>query len=239
MLHFVLCDDNTRHNQTLSYHLTQLASSLPMACELSLVTTNPQDVLDYAASAPEPTVYLLDRVLEHEDMSGLDLCRSIHELDPKGYIIYVSAYAEYAMNCVQSHAFDFVLKPYTPQRLLNALRDVTQEISRRKPEVMLSVTAGSITRMLDQQNIVYLHIQREYVTACLTDGQFTWRESMTQLMARLHPEWFIRIHKSYAVNRLHLISVDSRTCEVTLRGGRILPISRRMLRQFSLASSVR
>lgn len=235
MLHFVLCDDNSRHNQTLTYHLEQLAFSLPMPYELSLVTTDPAQVLEYAETAAEPTVYLLDLVLEQKDMTGLDLCRGIHQKDPKGYIIYVSAYAEYAMDCVQSHAFDFVLKPYTPERLANSLRDVMQEIARRKPEVTLSITAGSITRVLDQQNILYLQIQREYVTAHLTDTQVTWRESMAQLLPRLQADWFIRIHKSYAVNRMHLASVDARTNEVTLKNGVILPVSRRMLKQLTAA----
>lgn len=231
MLHLVLCDDNPRHNQTLSYHLEQLAPSLPMAYELSLVTTDPQAVLDYAAKAAEPTLYLLDLVLEQEELSGLDLCRGIHDRDPKGYIIYVSAYAEFAMDCVQSHAFDFVLKPYTPQRLANSLRDVMQEITQRKPEVTLSITAGSITRLLDQQSIVYLHIQREYITAHLTDNQVTWRESMTQLLPRLEPGWFVRIHKSYAINRQYLSSLDTKTAEITLKNGVILPVSRRMMKQ--------
>lgn len=235
MLHFVLCDDNPRHNQTLTYHLEQLAFSLPMPYELSLVTTDPGQVLEYAETAAGPTVYLLDLVLEQKDMTGLDLCRGIHQKDPDGYIIYVSAYAEYAMDCVQSHAFDFVLKPYTPERLANSLRDVMQEIARRKPEVTLSITAGSITRVLDQQNIMYLQIQREYVTAHLTDTQVTWRESMAQLLPRLQAEWFIRIHKSYAINRMHLASVDAKTSEVTLKNGVILPVSRRMLKQLTAA----
>lgn len=237
MLHFVLCDDNPRHNQTLSYHLEQLASSLPMPYELALVTTEPQEVLTYAESAAEPTVYLLDLVLEKEQMNGLDLCRGIHERDPKGYIIYVSAYAEYAMDCVQSHAFDFVLKPYTPERLASSLRDVMQEITQRKPEVTLTISAGSLTRVLDQQSILYLQIQREYVTAYLTDTQVTWRESMAQLLPRLQPEWFVRIHKSYAINRMHLVSIDAKTAEVTLKNGAVLPVSRRMLKE--LQSAVR
>lgn len=229
MLHFVLCDDNPRHNQTLAYHLNTLSPKLPIPCELSLITTNPLEVISFASHAPDSTVYLLDLVLEGEIMTGLDVCRSIREHDPNSYIIYVSAYAEYAMDCLQSHAFDFVLKPYTPERLQGALLDVIQDITSRKPDVPLTATAGSLTRVLDQRSILYLHIQREYVTAHLTNGQFTWRESMTHLMDRLHSDWFIRIHKSYTVNRLHLASVDSHTLEATLHSGEILPVSRRMI----------
>ena len=230
MLHFVLCDDNPRHNQTLSHHLSELAPMLSMESELTLVTTNPQNVIDYALHAEQPSVYLLDLVLEGENITGLDVCSAIRKRDPNAHIIYVSAYAEYAMDCVQSHAFDFILKPYTPERLENALRDVIQDLNRRIPDVPLTVTAGSLTRMMDQRDILYVQVQREYVTAHLTDGQFTWRESMLQLMRRLNSEWFIRIHKSCAVNRLHIASIDQKALEVTLKNGVILPVSRRMAR---------
>ena len=166
-MQFVLCDDNPSHNRTLTYHLNEM-EEMPLPFELALVTTRPQDVLDFAGMSREKgmqTVYLLDLVLEQETMSGLDVCQEIHRRDPKGYIIYVSAYAEYAMDCIKSHAFDFVLKPYTPERLENAVRDVMREIARQEPEVTLQVTTGSITRILDQKSIVYLHIEREYVTA--------------------------------------------------------------------------
>lgn len=232
-LQFVLCDDNPSHNHTLAIHLRRM-QNMPLPFELALVTTSPQEVLDFAGLSREKdmqSVYLLDLVLEQESMSGLDVCQEIHRRDPRGYIIYVSAYAEYAMDCIQSHAFDFVLKPYTPERLENAVRDVMREIARHEPEVTLQVTTGSITRILDQKSIVYLHIEREYVTAYLTDTQVTWRESMRQLLPRLKPGWFVQIHKSYAINRLHLQSYDTRALEATMKNGVLLPVSRRMMKR--------
>ena len=232
-LQFVLCDDNPSHNRTLTYHLNEM-EEMPLPFELELVTTRPQDVLDFAGMSREKgmqTVYLLDLVLEQETMSRLDVCQEIHRRDPKGYIIYVSAYAEYAMDCIKSHAFDFVLKPYTPERLENAARDVMREIARQEPEVMQQVTTGSITRILDHKSIVYLHIEREYVTAYLTDTQVTWRESLKQLLPRLKPGWFVQIHKSYAINRLLLQSYNTCTLEATMSNGVMLPISRRMMKR--------
>ena len=95
-MQFVPCDDNPSHNHTLTYHLNEM-EEMPLPFELALVTTRPQDVLDFAGMSREKgmqTVYLLDLVLEQETMSGLDVCQEIHRRDPKGYIIYVSAYHE-------------------------------------------------------------------------------------------------------------------------------------------------
>lgn len=232
MISLVICDDNPRHNQTMTYHIRQIIGRLPAACEVALVTTDAAQVLEYAKAAKGQTVYLLDIVMDSET-SGIDICKQIHQYDEDGYIIYVSAYAEYAMECCQSHSFDFVLKPYTEQRLENALRDVIREMTRRKPAVPLSITAGSITQVLDQRQIIYFKSQREYVTAYLTEGQVTWRESMTRLMTRVDSDYFLRIHKSYAINRLYLQMVDTKTGEATLGEDIILPVSRRLVRKLA------
>lgn len=232
MISLVICDDNPQHNQTMTYHIRQMIHLLPAACEVALVTTDKTEVLDYAKKAEGQTIYLLDIVMDSET-AGIDVCREIHQYDQKGYIIYVSAYAEYALECCQSHSFDFVLKPYTEQRLENALRDVIQEIMKHKPVAPLSITAGSITQVLDQREIIYFKSQREYVTAFSTNGQVTWRESMTRLMTRVDDECFLRIHKSYMINKLYLRMVDTRTCEATLRDDIILPVSRRRIRKLA------
>lgn len=229
MISFVLCDDNSRHNLTLLTHLEHLIPKLPVQAEVALATTEPKDVVDYAQGEHQQTIYLLDLVLEQEQ-SGLDVCQAIHAVDQEALIIYVSAYAEYALDCLQSHAFDFVLKPYTPERLENAILDAVRFLAFRREAVVLQVTAGSVIRTLDQKAIRYIRSQREYVTAYLTDGELTWRESLTRLTERLKPEWFMHVHKSYVLNRLYFESVNTATREITLLDGTILPISRRKLR---------
>ncbi len=230
MLHLILCDDNAQHNQTMTHHLQQIMPELPMPCQIDLTTTDPRQVLAYAADHEGDTVYMLDLEME-SDLSGLDVCAAIRQYQPSAYIIYVSAYAEYAMECCRSHAFDFILKPYTTQRLRNALLDVILHIERSRTVYPLTVTAGTVTQVLDQREIRYLEMEREYVTAHLNTGLFTWRESMTHLLPRLNPQWFVRIHKSCAVNRLYVLSVDQKGHEITLKGNTVLSVSRRLMGQ--------
>ncbi len=230
MLRLILCDDNPRHNQIMTHHLQEILPRLPMPAEIALATTDPREVLAYAEQNDGDAVYLLDLELDHE-LSGLDVCRNLHRLRPTADVIYVSAYAEYAMECFQSHAFDFILKPYTPQRLENALRDAILHIQRNRIVYPLHVTAGSVTRVLDQKEILWLKMDREYVTAIMTSGEFTWRESLTRLMPRLNPDWFIRIHKSCAINRLYIQNLDTKSREVTMKDGSVLTVSRRLIHE--------
>lgn len=228
MLQLILCDDNQRHNQTMTHHLEQIINQLPMPTRIALTTTDPNEVIAFAKQREGDAVYLLDLEL-NGPLSGLDVCAAIHRHDPTPYVIFVSAYAEYAMECCRSHAFDFILKPYTTQRLENALRDVILHLERSRSVYPLSVTAGSLTRILDQKEIRWLEMEREYVTAHMNSGDYTWRESLTKLLPRLNPEWFVRIHKSCAVNRLYIEHVNAKNHEVTMKDGSVLTVSRRLL----------
>lgn len=231
MIHFVLCDDAEKHNQILSRHIMSIIDQLSEPCSIALETTDPKKVMEYAEKQHEKTVYFIDIVFEHEKLSGMDLCRFIHQHDPEGYVIYVTAYGEYALECIQTHAFDLILKPYSIQRLKKSLEDVLHDITEKKSMYPLKVTAGSLTQVLDQKKICYIQVERECVTAHFSKGHVTWRESLNQLMERLNPRWFVRIHKSYAINKLYFQSIDRKTQEITLKTGAILPVSRRRIRK--------
>ena len=225
MIHFVVCDDISLHNQTMQSHLEKILPQLPVKADIALVTTNPYDVIHYAQNTQDQNIYLLDLVLE-QDINGLHVCQTIQNANPSSYILYVSAYAEYAMECCQSHAFDFILKPYTFHRLQTAIHDVIKHLIRAKPVVPLPITTGSIMSVLDQREIYYIRSQREYVIAYTTSGSITWRESMTNLIKRLNADWFVRVHKSFIMNRLYYQSIDTYMREITLQNGDVIPLSR-------------
>ena len=56
---------------------------------------------------------------------------------PQSYVLYVTAYPQYAMECCRTHPFDFILKPYSDGRLYQAIADLAQVIGARKPSATL------------------------------------------------------------------------------------------------------
>ena len=228
MLRFVLCDDEPRQCQMLEERLRQVLFRLSKPYEIALVTTKAAEVLRYARENPAQNIYLLDLVLQ-QGLDGLELCREIRRCSPQSYVLYVTAYPQYAMECCRTHPFDFILKPYSDGRLYQAIADLAQVIGARKPSAPLEVTVGSLVRLLDQREILYFKTDREYITAYLRDDRITWRESMVSLLGRVNADWFVRIHKSYAVNRFAMDSVDLSRRMVCLYNGERLPASRRFL----------
>jgi two-component system LytT family response regulator len=93
----------------------------------------------------------------------------------------------------------------------------------------LCLHVGGIARMIDATNIIYLQSEVNYTRIFLRDGK-SYLESKTlkYFNSILGDPAFIRIHKSYLVNRTQVLSISPDY--VLLRNGMELPISRRKRR---------
>lgn len=60
--------------------------------------------------------------IELRNTSGLDLCRTLLEINPRTNIVYLTAYSEYALDAWSTGASGFMLKPITPQGVREQLK---------------------------------------------------------------------------------------------------------------------
>ena len=80
--------------------------------------TNPNEVLQFAQSN-RIALALLD--IEMGRVSGLDLCRSLLELNPMTNVVFLTSYREYSFDAWETGACGFLLKPLTPDTVRNQL----------------------------------------------------------------------------------------------------------------------
>ncbi len=226
-MNFVLADDQTAHLDVLASRLKSICSSLGIPAVIGLSTGSTQDVLDYADKAPEETVWLLD-IEMNDSINGIDLCRRIRELNRNAYIIYVSAYQRYALECCQSHAFDFLLKPWTNEQLAESLKALQRDMLQRKEGTELNIQLGTRMIRLIQEDVFYFSKDRMSVTAHCSDGQtYTWRESFESLSSRLSDGLFFLCHRSYLVNLRAIREARLSDSILILENEQTIPVSRR------------
>lgn len=60
--------------------------------------------------------------IEMGQSSGLDLCRTLHDINPTTNVIFLTAYADYALDAWKTEASGFILKPLTPEALKEQLK---------------------------------------------------------------------------------------------------------------------
>ena len=175
-------------------------------------------------------------------MPKLDGFEVLDLLDRKPYVVFVTAYDEYAIRAFQVHAIDYLLKPFTPARFAEVVAHAEEMVRRgapantadaaasvRKPLQRIAFKDGATIEVVPVQRIDYIEAQDDYVHVYARGQKHVKQQTLGELEALLDPTRFIRVHRSYIVNveslaRVEPYAKDSRVA--LLKDGTRIPVSR-------------
>ena len=193
-----------------------------------------------AANDLAPDLLLLDI-----QMPKLDGFEVLELIGPGPAVVFVTAFDQYALQAFEVHAVDYLLKPFTAERLSRSLelaRDrigrgeapppqaIASEARRRtRPLERILVRDGPRVHVIPAARIDCIEAQDDYVGIRSGGKTYLKQETMASLEDLLDPGRFIRIHRSYILNierlaRLELLAKDNRVAILT--DGSQLPVSR-------------
>jgi two-component system LytT family response regulator len=188
----------------------------------------------------EPDLIFLD--IQMPKLDGFEVLELIGDAAP---VIFVTAYDEYALKAFDVHAVDYLLKPFGPERLAEALERVRGVNAARKPLPIADLAAqarpraGFIERVLVKHEsrvhvipvgkLDYVEAQDDYVALKSQGKSYLKQQTLNEIEKLLDPARFVRIHRSYILNverlaNLELYAKDSRVAILT--DGSRLPVSR-------------
>jgi two-component system, LytTR family, response regulator len=219
---------------------------------LQLLRAEPEiEVVGEGATAAEtidlvrianPDLLFLD--IQMPGMDGFDIIQALssgRNVDlPR--IVFTTAYDHYALKAFEIHAADYLLKPFTRERLHNAIEHAKAQIERAKhvnepktakahdyTERVVFKSRGRIL-FLPITEIHWISAEENYVRICTAKESHLLRDTMTHFESRLDPRLFLRIHRSTIVNLQHVKEIRSDSVEgesfVVLSHGQKLPVSR-------------
>ena len=163
-------------------------------------------------------------------------------------VIFVTAFDEYAIKAFEVHAVDYLLKPFSAERLAAALARARERLAARAPlatptPAALAAAARPPGRSVDRifvrdgANVVvipvdkldYAEAQDDYVALASTGRKHLKQQTLAELETQLDPARFVRIHRGYVLNvdriaRIELYAKDRRIA--ILADGTRLPVSR-------------
>jgi two-component system LytT family response regulator len=190
-----------------------------------------------------PDVVLLD--VQMPKLDGFEVLELIGHDVP---VIFVTAYDEFALRAFEVHAVDYLLKPFTADRLAAAIARVRQRAAASAPAPVPSPSAiaasarppgatidrvvvrdGAQVHVLPLDKIDYVEAQDDYVAFHVAGKTILKDQTLGDLESRLDARRFVRIHRSYLLNierlsRVELYAKDSRVA--ILVDGTKLPVSR-------------
>jgi two-component system LytT family response regulator len=192
-----------------------------------------------AATELDPDLLLLD--IQMPGLSGFEV---LELLEREVAVVFITAYDEHAVRAFEVHAVDYLLKPFSRERLAEALTQARKRLGRPRP--WLPVIAGAarpgglpLTRVLVRDGL-QVHVipvealdvaeaRDDYVCLRARGREYRKQQTLGELAAQLDPAKFVRVHRSFIVNldrvaRLERYAKDSRLA--VLKDGTKLPVSR-------------
>jgi len=150
------------------------------------------------------------------DINGMDFVKSLAN---KPYIVFTTAYSEYAVEGFQVEAVDYLLKPISFGNLLKAANKVKNliELSTNSQKESLRTTPNHLfvksefkLIRIELDDIKYIESQHEYIKIFLINSNPVMTQiSMKNIEEQLPSDRFMRVHRSFIVN-LARVSVIER-----------------------------
>lgn len=212
MIRALLVDDEPRSSVNLNSIINNLDSTIEIVGSATNITSAEEII-----RAEQPNVLFLD--VEMPGGSGFDLLAKIADIEI--YVIFVSAYDEYALDAFKAHAIHYLLKPID----IDDLADAIKLLKKRLP---LSESNGNVLSIIDKvgneladiikvptiagfelisrKSVVYIKSVGSYSEIVLLDSKkFTVSKNIKQLEVLFSETVFFRVHKSYLVNLKYVL----------------------------------
>lgn len=190
----------------------------------------------------KPDLIFLD--IQMPRLTGIELVEVMTE---KPEIIFCTAYDQYALRAFELNAVDYLMKPFSKRRFLEAVKKATDKIKsgsgnkvsgsqllEKKPETAspinrFVVRKGTAINLIPVEQVRYIEAQDDYVMIYHVSGKALKQQTMKYCEDNLPPKDFVRIHRSYIVNvaeinRIEPYGKDNHVA--VLNSGDKLPVSR-------------
>ncbi|MBS1760836.1 MAG: LytTR family transcriptional regulator DNA-binding domain-containing protein [Bacteroidetes bacterium] len=188
----------------------------------------------------KPDLIFLD--IQMPKINGFEMLELIEE--PPA-VIFTTAFDEYAIKAFESHAIDYLLKPFDQQRFDRAIakwRNQKDKLIEKATKELLDdvslspsqsnrivIKDGSKIKIIPAQEILYLEAADDYVKVHTKDGYFLKNKTMAHFEKALDTTQFARTHRSYIINLSQITRIDPYEKDghvAILRNGTKVPVSR-------------
>lgn len=194
------------------HRLSNLIEEIPLDIHIDVIARTGKEAIERCIEK-RPELIFLD--IHLPDMKGFQVIEALH-YNP--YVIFTTAYANYAIRAFQTWAVDYLLKPFDQDQLLQSLnkyisiisnknsssevnwKELSQLFKHEKKRSSFTVKNGDRIKLIDYKDIAYITAEDKYTKLMLLNGKSEFCDySLKEIEFNLNDS-FIRIHRSTIVN---------------------------------------
>lgn len=175
-------------------------------------------------------VDLLFLDIEMPLLTGLDFLRS---LPNSPHVIFTTAYSNYALQGYEFNVIDYLVKPISFERFLQAANKafrVFEQMSAEPPadaSPFIFVKSDKLLKKIFIRDIQFIEAMQNYVVFHTVHDSITVHTTIKQVYGTLPQGEFLQVHKSYIVSRSNVEAIDGNQIII---GKHRIPISTRLKR---------
>lgn len=189
----------------------------------------------------KPDLVFLD--VQMPGMTGFDV---LEEIDHEPYVIFTTAYDQYAIKAFEKNAVDYLLKPLDEERFRVAVNRALKQKELEQSNIgdLLESLRGERKTSYDShifvqkseklynlpvEEIVYLEASGDYTIISTKADQFVSSSGIGKLDEIMNPDTFIRVHRSTIINLNFLKEIERHFnggMVVKMQNGKSFPVSR-------------
>ncbi len=206
-------DEYTREFiKTLLYELPDVAS---------VKDTSSSDEAISMAKQQNPDLIILDIEIINDDLNGLDVAKEIYGFNQEVYMLFLTAYSQYAISSFVVHPYAYILKPVVIKEFQEIVGEIADKINQKnmQNDHALIINSGNKKEFIDKNEIIFIEVKNKKCIIHSRSGKWSLKQSLTELSRQLNDD-FIRVHRSYMVNVKQIQSIRpiwDRTYEIEFR----------------------
>ncbi len=221
VLQCIIADDEPIARQILESYISEVP-------HLELVASC-KNAFEVLAVLQEKQVAILFLDINMPKLSGLSLLKTMQH---KPKVVITTAYSEYAVEGFELSVTDYLLKPFSLERFIQAVSKVQQQLKPLQATIVSNDTEATSTSIfvksdkkiikLDFDAIDHIEAYGNYIKI-FTDTMILVPQTLSDFLEKL-PDNFVRIHKSFVINFNRLKLIDGN--QIVLVSNAKLPIGK-------------
>lgn len=204
----IIVDDEFPSREELKYFIHNFSE-----IEIKEEFDNGMDALKYFENNQTDVIFL---DISMPMLNGIELSKILYKQNNHMKFVFITAYRDYALDAFEVHAFDYLLKPYSKEKIILSLKRLEESekkyncdhnnmnISDDKNDNLItnriSVIKDEKIYVIDAEDIYYIEAHGHGTKVYTADEEYYCKSNISEIIRRLNKNKFYKVHRSYIVN---------------------------------------
>jgi two-component response regulator len=206
VINCIIVEDELPAREELKYFLNEEK-------EIKLIEEfeSPLDTLNFLEKNMIDVVFL---DINMPDMNGINLGKIISKIHPEVKIIFITAYKDYAVDAFEVKAFDYLLKPYSEERIRNLLKslvstkNVDNILNRNTSLKKITINMDEKIYVLSLTDVDYIEANEKETLIFANKKRYVSKIKISKWEEMLEGYNFYRCHRSYIINLDKIVEIE-------------------------------